>query len=367
MKRTFFAISLAFIVAIAAIFWPSSGSDPRGSKTITQAQRPALTVEAIQPMPQEWPVEILASGPIEAREEAIVSCESACGRIEALFADEGDSVSRGETIARLSQAIPQANHRSAAASVAQAAARLSEVNALLLRNKALAEKGFLSEQALASSAASAQEAQAALAAARANADAALAQLSERVVLAPESGIILARNAKIGMTPAPGQELFRILARGEMQWRALIPQRDASLLKEGTTATLHLPDSQTATATFRALSPLPDEPSRMAIALFSLSPESSARLGMLPQGKIQVGVSRALTIPLSSLVVSDGSHYAFEIGADSRVIRRKLTIGRIRDGHAEILSGLSDKSRAVLAGSAFLRDGDLIRVAEPATR
>ena len=73
-----------------------------------------------------------------------------------------------------------------------------------------------------------------------------------------------------------------------------------------------------------------------------------------QGHIQVGVSQALTLPESAVVLRDGSSFVFEIQAEDRVAQRKVETGRRGEGRVEILSGLSAGERVAVDPLAAAR-------------
>jgi transposase len=70
---------------------------------------------------------------------------------------------------------------------------------------------------------------------------------------------------------------------------------------------------------------------------------------------------AFMVPQAAVVVRDGFHHVFELGADDRVIRRKVQTGRRAGERIEITGGLAPAARVVVAGAGFLNDGDRVRV------
>jgi multidrug efflux pump subunit AcrA (membrane-fusion protein) len=83
--------------------------------------------------------------------------------------------------------------------------------------------------------------------------------------------------------------------------------------------------------------------------------------MFARGIIRLGVSPALGLPESAVVLRDGQSFVFEVGPDDRVLQHKVETGRRADGRVEILSGLASAAKVVASGGAFLNDGDLVRV------
>ena len=71
-----------------------------------------------------------------------------------------------------------------------------------------------------------------LAAARARQQAAELKLSKTNVLAPDDGVISARSAVVGSLTQTGQELFRLIRGGRLEWRAEVPSADLVKVKPG---------------------------------------------------------------------------------------------------------------------------------------
>ncbi|MFT3734299.1 MAG: hypothetical protein QM776_04640 [Rhodocyclaceae bacterium] len=100
----------------------------------------------------------------------------------------------------------------------------------------------------------------------------------------------------------------------------------------------------------------------AYAYVILPVGSAARAGMYASGRIELGDQPALTVPQSAVVMRDGMSYVFEVGSDSRAVRRKVSIGRRQGDRVEVLSGITPQAQLVASGAAFLSDGDVVSIA-----
>jgi HlyD family secretion protein len=103
--------------------------------------------------------------------------------------------------------------------VAEAEATLAEARANHERARQLREQGFYSPQQGIQSQTAAATALARLNAARARQQSAELRRSKAVVLAPDDGIVSARGATVGSLTQPGEELFRLIRGGRLEWRA----------------------------------------------------------------------------------------------------------------------------------------------------
>ena len=84
--------------------------------------------------------------------------------------------------------------------------------------------------------------------------------------------------------------------------------------------------------------------------------------MFARGDIVIGTGSGLTLPLESIVSSDGYSYAFVLRPDRTVERRRIETGAVLGDAIEVTSGLSAGERVVAKGAGFLKDGDLVEVA-----
>jgi multidrug efflux pump subunit AcrA (membrane-fusion protein) len=115
-----------------------------------------------------------------------------------------------------------------------------------------------------------------------------------------------------------------------------------------------------------IGPTLDANTRSALVYIALPSGSGARAGMYASGTILNGMTEAMTLPQSAVILRDGSRYIFTVGSDNRVKQNKVKTGSLVNGNIEILSGIALTDDVVTTGGAFLQDGDLIQRATPST-
>jgi hypothetical protein len=103
--------------------------------------------------------------------------------------------------------------------------------------------------------------------------------------------------------------------------------------------------------------------RTGLVYADIDAHGYARPGMFASGEIEISHGSALTAPLASIVSSDGYNYLFVLRPDNTVERRKVKIGQVREANVEIISGVSAGELIVNKGAGFLKNGDLVNVAE----
>ena len=116
-----------------------------------------------------------------------------------------------------------------------------------------------------------------------------------------------------------------------------------------------------------MAPTVDPQTRLALVYVDLPPSLSAnaplKAGMFASGRFNLGRSKALTVPASSVLVRDGFSYLFKLGADSRVALSKIETGRREGDRIEVTAGLQPGEAVVDSGVGFLADGDSVAVTQ----
>lgn len=347
----------------------ASAAAPQAAASASPDLRAALTVATVNAQPQNWPNQLAAVGNIAAWQEAVIGAEAAGLRIEKVKVAVGDSVKRGQLLATLDRASVEADLAATRAALAEAKAAAAEARANGARARELAGSGAISAQQILQYETAENTALARVEAQRARLRADKVRLSQTRIEAPDDGIISARNATVGSVAQPGQELFRLIRGGRLEWRAELPASDLGRVQPGMPVSLSTPDGQSVPGQVRAVAPTVDAATRNGLVYVDLSPGSAARAGMFARGTLQAGDSQALSLPQSAVVLRDGYSYAFAIDAESRVRQIKLQTGRRQGERVEIVDGLDAQTPVVASGVGFLNDGDRVRVlgAAPASQ
>lgn len=361
-----FALPLLVIVlAVAAVAVQVAIAQPSGKQPAAQ---PALAVTVIQPLSAILPIRIAANGNIAAWQEASVGTQANGLMLSEVRVNVGDSVRRGQVLAVFEAAPVAAELAHSRAALSEAEAALGEAAANAQRARDLQASGALSAQQINQYVTAERMAQARLEAARAVAETQRLRLSHTQVLAPDDGVISARSATVGAVLPAGQELFRLIRRGRLEWRAEVAAPDLARLKPGQVATVTPVGGEPIRGILRRVSPAVDTQTRNGLVYIDLPSGSTARAGMFARGDIAVGTgSQALTLPQAAVLLRDGFHYVLRVGPDSRVLQTKVKVGQRVGDRVEILAGIHAGSPVIATGGGFLGDGDLVQVVEGRTR
>lgn len=327
----------------------------------TAAPSPALSVALTPVEASTLPIRIAGAGNVVAWQEATVGAEADGLRLTGVEVNVGDTVTRGQVLALFDASILQAELAEARASVSQAEAEAEEAQVNALRAKKLESSGAMSAQQINQYVVAAATAHARLDVARAVEKRQRLRLLQTRVLAPSDGVITSRTATVGAVAAAGQELFRLIKEGRLEWRAEVAAADVAMLAPGQRVTISAQGHAPIRGTLRIVAPAINMQTRSALVYVDLPGASAILAGTFAQGYFEVGQSPALTVPEGAVLLRDGFHYVMSIGAESKVAMRKVAVGRRIEGRIEITEGLAAAENVIASGVSFLSEGDTVDV------
>lgn len=403
MKRAVVVVLLA--LAAGATAW-KMGVLPgalTGSGTAAKEEQPATApVPAVSVVPAKassFVETVLLTGSLIARDEILVSPEVEGLKVLKLNADEGDRVSKGDvlavlvsesldaqiaqsdaSLARSSAAIAQARSQ-----ITDAESRVAEAGASLERARPLLQSKYLSESVYDQRLAAAKSARAQLAVANdglrlAEAEKKQAEAQRREldwkrgnteVRAPESGIVSRRGARIGsiavgsFVAGTAEPMFRIIARGEIELDAEVPEARLAKLAVGQPAQVEMSGGVTATGTVRLVSPEVDKSTRLGRVRIFFGDNPALKTGAFARATVETAKSEGLGIPQSAVLY--GTDGATVLVVESGVARtRAIRTGLVARGLVQVTEGLKAGDLVIAKAGTFLRDGDAVRPVEPGT-
>lgn len=368
------AVALAVALLLAWQPGQSLAADAVADAAASKA-KPAMTVTVASPARATWSQTLTANGSVAAWQEASVAAEANGLRLTELRAAVGDTVKAGQVLAVFDAEGVRAEVAQSRAALAEARANAVEAQTNAERARSLQTTGAMSEQQIAQLTTAAVTAQARVESAQAMLAVQELRLRHAQVLAPDSGIVTARNATVGAVVPAGTELFRLIRQGRLEWRAEVTAADLARVKPGQAVTLKAASGGVAQGRVRMVGPTVDPQTRSALVYVDLLPGAAASIkaGMFATGQLALGETVAQTLPQAAVVNRDGFTYVFvlaqpqvQLGGTSRVQRLKVEVGRRVGDQVEIVAGLPAAQGAAAAsvvtqGAGFLNDGDLVKV------
>ena len=326
------------------------------------SQKAALTVDLVKPAIIAMNQNIAANGSIAPWQEAVIGSEAASLTLSQVLVNVGDSVKKGQLLAQFSASTLTSDLALAKANLTEAKANALEATDNAARARSIKDSGALSSQQIEQYIALEATSQARVQAAKASLQTSLIRNTQTKVIAPDSGIISARAATVGAVVSPGQELFKLIRQGRLEWRAELTSQDIGQIKNGMQANLTLPNGKAITGKVRTSSPIIDTQTRNAIVFVDIA-LGSAKAGMFARGTFNTGSKDALTLPATAVVLKDGFAYVMQVNAANRVKQIKIQTGEREGANVEVIGlNAAINNDFVASGGAFLADGDLVAIA-----
>lgn len=360
-------LSIALAIALVSCFgwWRINARGAEDKKSTDAAAvtagKPSLTVTTIPPAFAELPMQLSATGNIEAWQEALIGSEVNGLRLTEVKVNVGEMVRRGQVLATFSNVTIKAEVAQALAAVAEAEAMLVQAKANADRSRKIQAPGVISAQQISEYLTAEQAAVARLESAKAHLLNQKIRLEQTQLLAPDDGRISSRTATVGAVVAVGQELFRLILANRLEWRAEVTAAELPSLVAGQKVTITAPGGLQATGVVRMVAPTVDPKTRMALVYVDVPPDQGLKPGMFARGSFELGRTAGMILPQSAVVQREGFSYVYRVGADSKVSQVKVELGRRLQDQVEITHGLEPQAQVAATGAAFLADGDTVRV------
>jgi multidrug efflux pump subunit AcrA (membrane-fusion protein) len=183
------------------------------------------------------------------------------------------------------------------------------------------------------------------------------------IVAPDSGVISAASATVGSMLQPGAELFRLILKGRLEWRAELTAEELMLLRKGMAAEITVGEGRIVKGAVRAISPSVDPQTRYGYALVRLADSSGIIAGAFASGTFDIsgGKQKLQSISQSAVMQRGNMTYVLVVGPDHHVHEREVKIGQRNGDRVQIKLGLKADEQVVESGGAFLTEGDVVKV------
>lgn len=312
--------------------------------------------------------EVVATGRLVVREEAAVGSELTGYRVATVYVDEGDWVKQGQPMAKLDDALLQAQIAQAEASLATQKANVDFKQNQLDRAEALEQEGAFSKELLEQRRMETASAKASLLASQAAVNEMKVRQSRMVLRAPVSGAVLQRairpgdiSASVASTP-----YFRIARDGLIELDAELPDAKLALVKEGTPAMVTLSTGESVKGKVRFVSPRVDQNTSLGRARIALPYDKSLRPGSFAEARFNSAASGVLTVPASAIRYEAGGPSVMLVGDGNRLKQVPVRLGERSGDFVQLIDGPPAGSRVLTVGSSFTLDGDVIQPVEEGT-
>ena len=322
---------------------------------------PVPTVTVVVPGTSTVAADVTANGSIAARRDAAVGVNGEGGLVTAVLVDAGQTVAKGQVLARIDSSVQAQQVAQMAASINSAKADAALAQSNLDRAAKLVDKGFISKADIDTKTATRDGMNAKVRLTEAQLAEMKARMARLDVRAPAAGLVLSRNVETGQIVGSGaNNLFRIAEGGVLEMRALVAEQDMAALKVGMPARVRPVGSTTDyPGRIWLLDPVIDLNSRQGVARIALAYAPGLRVGAFANATIAAGAATRPVLPQSAVMVDDAGSYVYVVGADGKVVRKNVKVGDVSAKGMSITSGLTGTEKVVLSSGAFLAPGEKV--------
>lgn len=304
-----------------------------------------VTTTRIQP--QSFTDTLTAIGTVKARESVTVTAKVS-EIVQAVHFESGQEVRAGAPLVTLSD-----RQQQAALSEAQASA--DEADRLLRRQSELVQQQLIARAQVDNQRAARDAAQARVAQIR-------AQLADRVVRAPFSGVLGLRQVSPGALVTPGTPVATLDDISRVYVDFPLPEVQLSRVGPGQRVdarAVAYPEQR-----FEGIVQTVDariDPATRAVQVRAdlPNPQRLLRPGMLINVELASSTRSALLLPEIAIIQIGRDSYVYRVGKGDAVEQVKVGVAARRDGKAEIVEGLAVGDRVVVDGTGKLKPGDRI--------
>ena len=373
------SILIAILIAVAAVGWLLTGildSGEPGEQVVANATEDGAMSESSSPAPATSPAQAAAparkheaprisvrtriseSKPhavlitVRGRTESVRTVEVRAqtqGRVEQIYRNKGERVSKGDPIARLA-----AGDRSA---------RLAETEALIKQreieheaDRKLNAKGYRADTQVVAGAAALDAAKAA----RMSMEVDIAYLTVR---APFAGVISSRAVQLGAFLKVGDPVAVIVDQDPILAIGNISEREIGQVEIGSPASVVLIDGQTVTGKVRFISPVAEASTRTFRTEIEISnPDRTIRDGITAEIMLEAGSVPAHLLTPAILTLNDAGAIGVRTVDRNRQVAF-VPVSIIADSPKGVwVSGLPPQAQIITVGQEFVREGQIVDVA-----
>lgn len=392
------ALAILLVVGIAPRIWRYRDL----TSGVHAVETHVVSVTTMVPVRAPATTDLVLPGSIQAIQETAVYAR-VDGYLKRRLVDIGDHVQSGQVLAEIDAPELDQQLRQAEATLAQTRSTLQQTRATLQHNQSqldygrttlsrwrtLKDRELVAQQDVDDHEVQVKSAQADLDAAQANVAAAEATVaaneanvrrlrelqSFQKVRAPFNGVITVRNVDAGVLIAAGSAanntpLFRMAQTDSLRIFVNVPQTFIASMTPGLNVELMVREfpRRAFNARVASVSGALDAASRTLLTEVQMVNEGGVlRPGMYAEVKFHLTRSDPpWMIPASALIVSFGQPRIATVGPDNRIQSHPVQLGRDYGTRIEIVDGLSEKDRLLVAPPDGLQDGTLVRPVNAAT-
>ena len=283
----------------------------------------------------------------------------------------GQTVKRGQLLARLDNVQSRLNHENALSSLNSALSQMNTAKLSLNRVRSLYEKGSSSLSDYEAAKNLHRTAVASHESAKRSVSIQKEQIRYGYLYAPESGVIAQVNAEIDENVSAGQNIAVLNAGKEMEIALGIPENVINQVKENMAVSVQISSLQDETfnGKITEISPSIDpNTSTYPVRVKITNPSQDIKSGMAANVTFQFGTqqpkTKTLVIPAKSVGEDTNGNFVFlidESGDKVIVKKQSITVGKLTSEGFAVNEGLTAGQKIAIAGLQTLLNGQEVKL------
>ncbi|SMC33258.1 efflux RND transporter periplasmic adaptor subunit [Sporomusa malonica] len=301
------------------------------------------------------------SGEVRGRFESQLAFQVS-GKIIKRNVQLGTTVNAGDVLMQIDPRDLQQNVSSSSAQVSSAESQLKLAESNLQRYRQLLETGAISRAQFDQYTNSYEVALAAVRQASAQYAQGSNQLDYSLLRADKPGVVTSITAEMGQVVTAGQTVITVVQDGEREVEISVPEnRLEELRKAGQVkVTFWALPNVTVNGAIREIAPMADQATRTFKVRVSLvNPPAEIKLGMTAAVTVANSTQPQITVPLTA-VYQDGDTPKVWVIKEDTLTLCPIQTGGLGNGTIQVLSGLQQGERIVIAGVHKLKEGQKVK-------
>ncbi|MAM57743.1 MAG: hypothetical protein CMN25_10450 [Salinicola sp.] len=369
---------LILVAASVAYYFLGNNGEPEGNDGSPQQPSaggmPATAISAVAASRGDLPIELTALGTVRPLQSVAVRPRVE-GELISVDFEEGQTVQKGQRIARIDPRDYQAQLDQAKGQLAQDQAQLASAREDLARYEKLIETNYVSRQELEQQRQLVRQYQGTVASDQASVKSAQVQLDYTDITAPITGVAGIRNVDPGNIVQLGDDdpIVTITQLDPISVIFSLPSRYVDIVRGRLVAGDHPTVSVTGTdgETYSGRLSSIDSNINSATGTIRLRATlDNPTGGLYPNAYVDVSlVSQILRdqviVPEPAVQTGQEGNYIYVVKEDGTVTRRDVTLAATQNSQSALSSGVEAGERVVVDGVDSLREGAKVRVVSDA--
>ena len=285
------------------------------------------------------------------------------GRLIERLVDVGDTVKKGQLIARLDPQNEESGVQAAQAQVSAAQARRVEAQSNFERMRDLVAENAVSRAQFEQAESLRKSAESQVEAAQSQLSLARNRLSYTQLFSNVAGVVTARGPEPGEVVSPGRTIVQVAREGARDALFDVPLQVKNSAPKHPDIRVSLANDPAVTAAgkVREIAPRADPVTgTFAIRVRLIDPPAAMRLGTTVTGRMTLDATAAIEVPTTALVRSNGKAAVWVVDPAAKTVSlREIGVGTAGASTVQVDSGLADGDVVVTAGVQALRPGQKV--------